>query len=122
MDFKLMDLIVKMEQIVKVLIVLIIFVESQSQIMKILIFLKMVKIVLLKMNVSPMFALIKFAMETKKFKNFVSKIMTAKAFFAMIINALKLNLEPLLYRLGNFAITIINANQILAFKEYAMVI
>lgn len=72
------------------------FVEWPSLKLKMLIFLKMAKIVPLIPIVNQMFAFINCAMETKKTKSFVFKIMTAKAFFAMIISALKLSLKNLL--------------------------
>jgi hypothetical protein len=67
--------------------------EKSILILKVQIFLKMDKIVLRILIVNQAFVFITYAMDIKKIKNFVFKIMTVKVFYAIIKYALKLNLN-----------------------------
>ena len=88
-----MDLIVELEQTVQVLNAIIMSAEKSILILKVQIFLKMDKIVLRILIVNQAFVFITYAMDIKKIKNFVFKIMTVKVFYAIIKYALKLNLN-----------------------------
>ena len=120
MEIRVMDRIVELEQTVPVLNAIIMFVEKQILILKVQIFLKMDKTVLLILIVNQTFVFITYAMDIKKIKNFVFKIMTVKVFYAIIKYALKLNLNNKHYKQDNFVKTIVNVNQNLAYLEYAM--
>ena len=120
MEIRVMDRIVELEQTVPILNAIIMFVEKQILILKVQIFLKMDKTVLLILIVNQTFVFITYAMDIKKIKNFVFKIMTVKVFYAIIKYALKLNLNNKHYKQDNFVKTIVNVNQNLAYLEYAM--
>ena len=120
MEIRVMDRIVELEQTVPILNAIIMFVEKQILILKVQIFLKMDKTVLLILIVNQTFVFITYAMDIKKIKNFVFKIMTVKVFYAIIKYALKLNLNNKHYKQDNCVKTIVNVNQNLAYLEYAM--